>query len=652
MVLRIKLFVAGLVLAAQPFLLMTAKAEGWMHYGGGLDGARYADSDIVTPATIGGLKEAWRFRTGDSTDGEGYFGKRSSFKATPILVDGKLVFSTGFNRIIALDPETGAKLWRFDPDIDFSIKYSEMFTSRGVAAWSDPEAEANAKCATRIYLGTLDARLISIDAADGALCETFGTEGEIDLSKGIPNYRRGEYSVTSPPTVVNGVVVVGSSIGDNGGVSLDHGVVRAYDARSGELRWQWDPVPRFKNSPGAETWENKSAARTGAANVWSVMAADEARDLIFLPTTSPSPDFYGGRRLGDNNFANSIVAIKASNGEVAWAYQIVRHDLWDYDLASQPMLLDVDHGDAKRPALILATKMGFVFVLDRETGEPIFPVTERPVPPSDVPGERAARTQRVPSISLHPTEKNDIEIWIRDDAHTARCQEMLAGVRYEGIFTPPSLEGTLVYPGNPGGVNWGSMAAQKEKYIAFVAVNRLPTVVKLIARKEYHRQKSTGKVNGVDAQFTSQSGTPFGIARYELFNDESGAHCLKGPWSTLVAININNGSVLWEAPAGRAPGIDDDDEAAEWGFFAIGGPMATKGGVVFHSTTFDQTLRGYDTDTGKVIWSAQLPAGAHATPMSYEIGGAQYVVITAGGALANEKGQGDYVVAYKLARQD
>lgn len=628
---------------------LQAIADQWRHYGGGLDGARFTRSQMITPETVTSLKRAWSFQTGDATRDDGrYFGRRSSFKATPILVDDKLVFSTGFNRVYALDPATGTELWSYDPDVDFTIQYSEMFTSRGVAAWSDPQAAPDDECATRIYIGTLDARLIAIDAADGRDCGEFGKDGSIDLTEGIANLRRGDYSMTSPPTVVNGIVITGSSIGDNGAIELESGVVRGWDARSGRLRWSWDPIPRDPGKPGWESWENGSGNRTGAANVWTTIAADSVRDLIFLPTTSPSPDFYGGARLGDNRNANSIVALRATTGDLVWAYQIVRHDLWDYDLASQPLLLDLEVEGRSRPALTLATKMGFVFVLDRETGEPLLPVTEHEVPQSDVPGERAAPTQRFPSITLHPVAPTMPKIWDYDAAHVNTCRSMIAGARYEGPFTPPSRNGTLLFPGNPGGVNWGSMAAHVDRRIAFVGVNRLPTLVKLIPREDFSRLARIGKLNGFDAQFTEQSGTPYGMARYEVYNGENSLPCFEGPWATLVALDLSSGTKLWEVPAGVAPDLEKGSEAENWGFYVAGGPMATAGGVVFLATPFDHRVRAYDMHDGHVLWSAELPAQPHATPMSYELDGAQYIVIAAGGDRADGKGRGDYLVAFRV----
>ncbi|NNF67557.1 MAG: PQQ-binding-like beta-propeller repeat protein, partial [Gammaproteobacteria bacterium] len=512
-------------------------ADPWPHYGGHLDGRRYVSSTILTPENTQDLKQAWVFRTGDvANGGDEYFGRTSSFKATPILIDGKLVFSSGFNRVYAINPVTGKELWRFDPGVNFARRYSEMFTSRGVAGWVDRQADRNSICASRIFLGTLDARLIAIDARSGKKCSAFGEQGAIDLSKGIRNFRRGEYSLTSPPTIVKGLVIVGSSIGDNGGAQMESGTVRAFDARTGELRWAFDPIPRDPDSPGWSTWKGKSALQTGAANVWGVMAADPGRDLVFLPTTSPSPDFYGGERLGDNAYANSIVALRASTGEFVWAYQLVRHDLWDYDLAAQPMLVDIDRAGESVPALLQATKMGFVFVLDRRTGKPLNSVEERPVPASAVPGEIAAKAQKFPMLKLHAFSDELPPIWQHSPEHVEACRNMLEGVRFEGIYTPPSLAGTLLYPGNPGGVNWGSMAAHERRGLAFVVVNRLPTVVKVIPRRQFRKQSNDGVFNGVEAQFTSQSGTPYGMARFELFNRANTLPCLEGPWATLVAI--------------------------------------------------------------------------------------------------------------------
>lgn len=634
---------AGLLIScAEPH-----SSAGWLHYGSDLSGTRYSAAAEITPSNVTGLREVWRFRTGDATDGEGFFGRRSSFKATPILLDNKLIFSTGFNRVFAIHPATGDEIWRFDPKVDFSIQYSEMFTSRGVAAWSDPD-NSDRVCSRTVFLGTLDARLIAIDADSGERCIDFGETGEVDLSKGVSNYRRGEYSVTSPPIVVNDSVIVGSSVGDNGGVSLDAGIVRGFNVKTGALLWSWDPLPREESDNGAGTWRAGHAGRTGAANVWTTMAADAERDLVFLPTSSPSPDFYGGERLGDGKHANSIVALRAGTGEMVWSYQLVRHDLWDYDIASQPMLIDMTVGGQIRPAIVQATKMGFVFVIDRETGEPLLPVYEQSVPASDVPGEDTARRQKFPTIQLHSTGA-EITRWRYSDEHAAACDEMLSGLRYDGIFTPPSLNGTLLYPGNPGGVNWGSMAFEPESNYAFVAINRLPTAVKLIPREDFWNAARARLFNGIEAQFTAQSDTPYGMARFDVFDKATGLPCFAGPWSTLAAINVETGAIAWERPVGAAPVKELPQPARDWGYVVSGGPMTVSGGLVFLATPYDRTLYAYNVKTSEMEWFAKLPAQPHATPMSYEYGDKQFVVIAAGGDVAEGSGRGDFLIAFALA---
>ncbi len=622
----------------------------WRHYGGSLSGQRFAGHTRITTQNAGELTEAWRVRTGDGHDGTEFDGSPSKFRATPVLVNGRLYVSTGFNRVLALSPQAGEVLWRFDPQVDFSEGYAEMFTSRGVAVWA-PVQHPTERCNNRVFIGTLDARLIALDAADGRLCTDFGKRGEVNLAKGIGRVRHGEYSVTTPPLVIADRVIVGSSVGDNGGAELESGQVRAFDVRSGKLLWSWDPIPRHRHHPGVNTWPLEHKTRTGAANVWSAMSGDPQHDLVYLPTSSPSPDFFGGLRLGDNAFANSVVALQASTGEFRWGYQTVRHDLWDYDLAAQPMLFELatEDGDSV-PVLAQATKMGFIHLLHRLTGEPLAPTTEQPVPRSDVSGEQAAATQPFASLRLHPTKLPSLRIWEHSPEHRSACEKMLHNVRYEGIFTPPSLQGTLLYPGNAGGTNWGSMAYNPGPRVAYLTINRLPTVVKLIPREAFAKAKANGKLNGVEAQYTEQKGTDFGMARFDVYHRDTGLPCLEGPWASLIAIDMALNKVLWEVPAGRAPGLEDDSVAADWGYFAVGGPMVTAGNVVFLATPFDFALRAYHGLTGELLWTQRLPAGAHATPMAYRYEGGDYVVITAGDAQADGSGRGDYVIAYSLPK--
>ncbi|MCY3859440.1 MAG: pyrroloquinoline quinone-dependent dehydrogenase [Gammaproteobacteria bacterium] len=628
-------------------ILSIEGAEGWSHYGGSLKGDRYVAPSSITPESVKKLSLAWTYRTGDATDGSEFDGDSSNFKATPVLIHDKLIFSTGFNRVIALDPATGRELWVFDPNVDFSESYSEMFTSRGIAVWVDSRS-ASIQCRVRVFAGTLDARLIAIDANTGELCPDFGQAGQIDLSSGIRRYRKWDYSLTSPPTVVEDLVIVGSAIGDNGAADLEPGLIRAFNARNGTLAWVWDPIPRFDSHPGSSSWSSVLGNDTGGANVWSVISADTERDLVFLPTTSPSPDFYGGIRLGDNAFANSVVALRASTGTFVWGYQTIHHDLWDYDLASQPLLFKHLSADGQeRPAVAQASKTGFVFVLDRETGEPLHPVEERVVPRSNVPGEQTSKTQPFPKLRLHSTDARPLPMWNFNTEHREGCERLLEGIRYEGIFTPPSLEGTLLYPGNPGGTNWGSMAYDTEHRIGYLIVNRLPTVVKLIPRRDFPQADRKGTLNGARAQHTEQYGTPYGMARFDLFHDE--LPCLRGPWTTLVAVDLDQGEVKWESTIGSITWRDVGEEAAQWGYYTFGGPMVTQGGVVFIGTPNDKKLFAFDGREGAEIWTSSLPAGAHATPMGYRYGDYDYVVVTAGGDRVDGSGRGDFVIAYRLA---
>lgn len=624
-----------------------ANAAEWPHYGANLGGIRFTTASQITPDNVNKLELAWQFRSGDAADGDDFFGRDTSLKATPILFDGKLVFSTGFNRVFAINPKTGRQIWVFDPEVDFTINYSEMFTSRGVAGWQDTATDADEICNSRVYLGTLDARLIAIDASSGEKCVDFGRLGEIDLAKGVRNYRRGQYSLTSPVTVVNNMVIVGSSIGDNGAVELEPGYVRSFDARSGELLWQWDPIPRSDDAPGGKTWSNNGGAKNGGANVWSIISADEQRNLVFLPTTSPSPDFYGGERLGDNLFANSIVALDASTGELEWHFQTVHHDLWDYDIASQPLLIDINKNGKQVPVVVQATKMGHVFVLNRETGRPVFSVEERSVPQTGVPGERSAATQPFP-VRPAPLHNSEVNIWNYSKEHAEYCTNLLAGIRFDGIFTPPSLGGTLLFPGNGGGTNWGSMAADPNRQITVLAVNRLPTIVKLIPRNDFRKIAKRDRGGDLNVQFTEQNGTPYGMARYDVYNPNLFLPCTEGPWGEVVALDLKDGNVLWKSPLGVFPGLEDHPVASKWGSLASGGPMMTAAGLIFIADRYRKLLLAMDSETGKTIWSATLPAAATATPMSYTVDGEQYIVISAGGAVDDSDVPGDYVLAWKL----
>jgi quinoprotein glucose dehydrogenase len=618
----------------------------WPAYGNDPGGARYSPLADITRRNVAGLKVAWTYRTGDAAAGFRSAAKRA-FEATPLMVDGTLYVSTPTDRVVALDAETGAERWVYDPHVDPDRDYSEV-TSRGVATWVDARAKAGGPGRRRIFVGTIDARLVAVDAATGQACEGFGARGQVDLSVGVGLKNPGDYQVTSPPSVCGDVVVVGSSIGDNRRTDVERGVVRGFDARTGALKWSFDPVSGATPDAAAENWREGSAARTGAANAWGVISADPARGLVFVPTSSPSPDYYGGERKGGNLYANSVVALRAADGSVAWAFQVVHHDLWDYDVAAQPSLVTVRRGGKTVDAVAVVTKVGHLFVLERDTGKPVFPVEERPVPASDVPGEQASATQPFP-VGVAPIAPQGLtadDAWGPTPEDCAWCREQMARARSEGVFTPPSLGGTLVFPGNVGGAAWGGASYDPVRQLLLVNTNRLVSFVRLIPRDELKATYDDREKNRLGGEFARQLGTPFGMYR-DILRSPGGAPCNRPPWGTLAAFDLTTGAKRWEVPLGS---ITLPGRPPVVGSPGLGGSIVTAGGLVFVAATFDGNLRAFDVETGAEVWSAKLPAGGQATPMTYRSkkGGRQFVVIAAGGHGKLGTPLGDYVVAFAL----
>lgn len=645
------------------------QAVEWTHYGGDAGGSKYSPLSQIHRGNVARLEVAWTARAQDFPpdmfeSGTGIHegveaesgtpcaqchGSSLRFETTPLMRDGTLYLSTPKNRVLALDPASGAERWAHDPGLDIAVDWDEDLMSRGVSYWSDPDAAPGAPCARRILLASLDARLIALDATTGARCRGFGERGEVRLDRDVTLNGQeldvGSYMVTSPPAVLTDVVVVGSAIGDNRRKDVESGVVRAFDARTGALRWAFDPIPRAPDHPAWSAWTPEGARSTGAANVWSIISADLERDLVFLPTGSAAPDFYGGERPGDNRYANSVVALRGSTGEVVWHFQVVRHDLWDYDVASQPLLLTIPRNGQDVPAVAVGTKMGHVFVLHRETGEPLFPVEERPVPASDVPGEAAWPTQPFPVLPrpLHPTQLSPDDAFGVSDEERAFCRDAIAGLRYEGVFTPPSLQGTLMWPGFAGGMNWDGMAWDRERNLLVASVKRFPFQVRLHRRADFEAARREARPGD---QFTGQQGTPYGMSRAPLLSP-SGIPCTPPPWSTLVAIDLSDGSVRWERPLGTTPNLAHVEGHEAWGGIVFGGPLVTAGGLVFQAGTADDRIRAFDVETGELLWEEALPAGGMAAPMTYRIHGRQYVVVAAGGR-AGIGSPGDYIVAFVL----
>ena len=604
----------------------------WPAYGGDPGGTRYSALARITRENVAKLVVAWRYHTGEPALD---LARQPSLQVTPIVVDNVMYISTPLGKVMALEPATGREIWRYDARVNPKGGYGD-FASRGVATWVDTTLKPGAPCRRRIYIGTVDARLISIDAASGYACTTFGVEGTIGLREGlrIPPAFFAAYQVTSPPLVVNDLVITGAAVADNSRPAPASGEVRAFDARTGALRWTWHPIPQDPQDPAAAAWRDSSAARTGAANVWSIMVADEARDLIFVPTSSAAPDYYGALRPGDNRYANSIVALRASTGRMVWHFQTVHHDLWDYDNASPPALVTVARDGKSIPAVAQATKTGMLFFLHRETGEPVFPVEERKVPASTVAGEEASPTQPFTTVTppLSPHRFTADQAFGGTPEGRAACRQMMSGLRNEGIFTPPSLEGTLAMPSNIGGAHWGGVAADNASGVVVVPVNRVAAVVQLIPAQGFDlaaaRQESSRLGQGYE--YTLMEGTPY-IMRRRLLLGPDQVPCTPPPFGALVAVSLRTGERVWESP------LDTPN---------LGGPIITAGKLVFMAGTLDRAFRAFDVDSGKELWKAPLPAGGRATPMTYESGGRQFVVIAAGGG--NEFGAGDAIVAYAL----
>jgi quinoprotein glucose dehydrogenase len=458
--------------------------------------------------------------------------------------------------------------------------------------------------------------------------------------------------------VINDLIVVGSAVADNSRTDAASGEVRAFDARTGTLRWTWDPVPQDSADAAWRTWIGPRAHSTGAANAWSVIAADPTRDLVFVPTGSASPDYFGGERLGDNRYANSVVALRASTGRVVWHFQVVHHDLWDYDIASPPALVTLRKDGREIPVVLQSTKTGQLFVLNRETGVPVFPVEERAVPASDVAGERASPTQPFNAVlpALSPQRLTPGDAFGATDSDRAACRARIEGLRNEGPFTPPSERGTLVYPSSIGGAHWGGVTYDPVRQIVVAPVNHIPIEVKLIPREKFDRNKVTdaAETRGPAAQYASMRGTPYVMRRQFMFGP-GGAPCSPPPFGSLVAIDLNTGAKKWDVPLGTLgamlpPGVDSA-QAAGLGSVNLGGAISTAGGVVFIGASLDHALHAYDVETGKELWKGQLPAGAKATPMTFRGArdGRQYVVVAAGGD-GELWGSADAIVAFRLRR--
>lgn len=612
---------AGRALAESP----SASNVDWPGVGNDPGCMRYSELDQINRGNVARLKPVWTYNTGEL---EGRVGK--IIECTPVIIEGVMYVTTGYLRVVALDAASGRELWQFDPLKEHPFPHAPMSggVNRGVAYWSDglPDGER------RILHGTSDGRLFSIDAKTGKLDPKFGEGGVRNLRLELaPKFSTLGYGPTSAPAVWNDNVVVGFACGEGPGIAAP-GDVRAFDVRTGEQVWSFRTVPQ-PGEFGNETWEGESWRDRGAANAWGGFSVDKERGLVFAGLGSAAFDFYGGDRPGDNLFANCTIALDAATGARVWHFQTLRHDLWDHDLPVYPNLVTVTHNGKTIDAAAQVTKTGHVFLFNRETGEPLFDVEDRPAPASDVPGERAATTQPVP-VKPPPFAAQGLdESTVTDigEANRAGVLARLKELRAEPAHTPPSLKGSVIMPGFHGGANWSGASFDPTSGILYVNSNEIPYIMTLVPTKP-------DKIDELG---------PYVHAGYTQFRDHEGYPATKPPWGRLNAINLNTGEFAWRVPLGEYPELTARG-VPQTGTETFGGSIVTAGGLVFIAGTKDEKIRAFDKTTGEVLWEHPLPAGGYASPATYQIGGRQYVVIAAGGAGKLQTKAGDAFVAFAL----
>lgn len=614
-------------------------ATGWVAYGGDPAGTHYSSASQISIENVHQLAPAWTYRTG-AFEGREHVRDQASFESTPIMVEDSVIFCTQFNEVISLDPGSGQEKWRYDPQVALDLDPANEFSCRGVSYWTDATAPKDATCRSRIFMGTVEAKLIALDALTGKPCLEFGNNGTVQVEPSQALRWPGEFQITSAPAIAGDVVITGTSIGDNLRADAPVGTVHAYSVRNGAPLWNFNPIP------WAQTSDN---TRVGHANVWSTMSVDTKRDLVFLPTSTASPDYYGGVRPGNNEHANSVVALHATTGEIAWARQLVHHDVWDYDLPAQPGLYEIWRDGVAHEVVVQVTKMGLVFVLDRDTGEPFHEIEERPVAQDGAMGEALSPTQPFPVVpppivpnTLDPDDAFGVTLWDK-----RMCAAQLRALKGNGLYTPPSVEGTLSYPFSGGGANWGGGAFDPQRNLLVINMSNMGGAIQLYPNVE-ERDAVTRLSHS--SEFAPMEGAPYAMSR-EMIMSPLGLPCTPPPWGVIAGIDLDSGDIVWRKALGTTEDVTPGGLPLEFGMPSLGGPIVTKGGVVFISGTMDYYLRALNVETGQELWKARLPAGGQATPMTYLWEGRQYVVIAAGGHGKSGTKSGDYVLAFALETQ-
>lgn len=632
----------------------------WLSWGRTNLGQRYSPLEQITPDNVDRLELAWRYQTGD-TKQPGDTGE-TTYEATPLKIGNTLYLCTPHSWLVALDADTGEERWVYRPGVGPNSQRQHQ-TCRGVSYLPPADGMANAvpakslnrpaedqppvSCDAHLYLPTADARLLALDPATGARCEGFAEQGELNLLHNMPFTQSGFYYSTSPPVVANGLVVVAGAVNDNYDINSPSGVIRAYDAHTGELVWNWDPANPEQTQPIADD----EVYSTSSPNSWAVASADEELGLIYFPMGNRTPDQLGLYRTeNEERFASSVVALELETGKVAWVRQFVHHDLWDMDTPAQPSLLDLNTDQGRQPALVVPTKQGDVYVLNRETGEPIIPIEEVPAPEGAIEGDYTAPTQPVSALNFNPDPLREADMWGATPLDQLACRIQFRSLKYEGRYTPPSEQGTIVYPGNFGVFNWGSIAVDPQRQVMFGMPLYMAFVSRLVPREDVGAME--GPVNQGEQGINSNTGADYSVEMKPLMSPLD-IPCQQPPWGYIAGADLRTGEVVWKRKNGTVEDMSPIPVPLRLGVPGIGGPIITAGGVVFLAATVDDYIRAYDLTTGEQLWRARLPAGGQATPMTYlNSNGEQMVVQVAGGHGSVGTTLGDYVVAYKLTDRE